>query len=182
MPFLHIDDKTWSRTKDIFSIISSFSTLVIAILGVVISVNIHTWQKKQTDNLHSWQKQQSKILQTVAANTRIEDFNNLFITIEELQQLELDLQISKHLNNKSDVIKMYTYFKWLNYALNLYISGKADGLDKEFLESRVAVFTKLTFPDQDFIEKNCFHRGYPESFQNFMRENWKNLVKNSSNK
>ncbi len=105
----------------------------------------------------------------------------LVLSDPDLQDFEAKMHPHDDLN-RSDVKKMYQYFILLNVQHSRFVSNNSKIIDEHFYIESIKNTSRMTYTDREFIENNCLKRGYPESFANELRGEWKKigLLNNSS--
>ena len=159
--------KDWA---DLARIVTSFASLAVLCFTAYIA-----WSVKK------WQVDAAKSNMSSQTTEHMRQYNMLVLSDPDLQDFEAKMHPHDDLN-RSDVKKMYQYFILLNVQHSRFVSNNSKIIDEHFYIESIKNTSRMTYTDREFIENNCLKRGYPESFANELRGEWKKigLLNNSS--
>ncbi len=150
----------------IAEIITSVATVLI--LGTSATVAVM---------LYKWHRDTAKISNNRLLNENLRHYNELMISNEQLQDLDIKRHRWGNLE-KDELIMMYQYFIYLNLTQSAFKARKA--LDNEVFESQLNNAANLTYKDREFINQHVFPRGYSGGFQSELKKRWEKIYKDGT--
>lgn len=124
--------------------------------------------------LYKWHQRSARITNNRLLNEDMRHFNELIISNDKLQDLEIERHTWGNLE-KDQIITMYQYFILLNTTQSAWKAFDRKALDKELYDSHANNTAKLTHKDRDFITKHVFPRGYNKNFQKEIEKRWETI-------
>ncbi len=141
---------------------------IVTSVGSVLILAISTWIA------YSIWKLQRDLARSSAISLHVEQmrhWNLLVLENTDLQEFESNHHSWGELS-RNEVKKMYRFFILLNVLHSQFSAYQIKAIDENVYSSVLKNIANMTYSNSDFIEKNCFNRGYPDSFKNELRKAW----------
>jgi hypothetical protein len=129
--------------------------------------------------VYKWHREVARLETSSRFQEALRSYNELVLENDEMQDLTIQTHPWGSLE-KTEVVRMYRYFLWLNISVALYDAKIRNAVDKPTYESHINNTANLTFKDREFIKQHVLPRGYPKAFREELMRRWNQIDKGGS--